>query len=422
MPDGSTFEIKIAVLGNVSTGKTTLLNALFGDQYGEVSTKRTNAGINFFRVHASVDIKSETTMESGVETGTTGSPKMRSTESLSKEISDDNSMVGTDGDEQIFETTINIELKKDLMPMRKDTTLVFVDIPGISKANTVNEYTDYVANTWTSFDGVIVVMDVQEGVKTEDQVSLLKFVKEQLPRKPIPVILLCNKVDDPEDEEQEQLVKEARREVETIFDSFGFYTLGTAVETMLASVTKTTSVNHRIHRMQGSHANAESRLWHESGSFAQTFDHMSRIHFSHPNARMQSPAFIAVSAIHAFFHQNASIMTPEAFASFDQDLLEILGRDQFGRRRWNRLSEQEKRDEVFKVVKEGYQDGLQDSNFDKLIKVLGYFFGGGVRQQHIIELQIITSLQSLLTRPFPSEGITSLIRGVHEKRRLFASV
>ena len=84
---------------------------------------------------------------------------MRSTESLSKELSDDNSMVGTDGYEHILETTISFELKKDLIPIRKDTRLVFVDILGISKANMVNEYTDYVANTWTSLDGVIVVMD-----------------------------------------------------------------------------------------------------------------------------------------------------------------------------------------------------------------------------------------------------------------------
>jgi GTPase SAR1 family protein len=35
----------------VSAGKTTLLNALLRDKYGEVSMKRTTAGINLFRLH-----------------------------------------------------------------------------------------------------------------------------------------------------------------------------------------------------------------------------------------------------------------------------------------------------------------------------------------------------------------------------------
>ena len=46
-----TFEIKIALLGNVSAGKTTVLNALLRDKYGEVAMKRTTAGANFFRIN-----------------------------------------------------------------------------------------------------------------------------------------------------------------------------------------------------------------------------------------------------------------------------------------------------------------------------------------------------------------------------------
>ena len=377
----SYFEIKIAVLGNVSAGKTTLLNALFCDKYGEVSMKRTTAGINFFRVHTNVDDTNDTTTESDGETGTNwsnGPPKTRSAGSILKEISADNYNLRSDGYEHILEKVFDIALTKDLVPMRKDTKLVLVDIPGINEANTVIKYKDYVAETWMSFDGVIVVMDARQGVNTEDQVSLLKFVKEQLPKKNIPVIILCNKADDPGDEEQEELVKEARHEVENIF---GSSCLETSLETVIKSVNDKTSTNHR-------------------------------------STTLMTPVFLAVSAIHAFIHQSASIMTREAFDNFDQDLLEKLGREQIGRRRWNVLSEQEKRNEAYKVVKEGYQDGLQDSNFDKLMKALEYCFGGESRQLGIINLQINISLQSLLKRPTISEGIALLVRGVHEKRKL----
>jgi GTPase SAR1 family protein len=44
------FEIRVALVGYVSVGKTTVLNAIFRDKFSEVAQKRTTAGINFFRI------------------------------------------------------------------------------------------------------------------------------------------------------------------------------------------------------------------------------------------------------------------------------------------------------------------------------------------------------------------------------------
>jgi GTPase SAR1 family protein len=41
-------EIKVALLGNVSAGKTTVLNALIQNKYGEVAKKWTTSGANYF--------------------------------------------------------------------------------------------------------------------------------------------------------------------------------------------------------------------------------------------------------------------------------------------------------------------------------------------------------------------------------------
>eukprot|EP00978_Attheya_sp_CCMP212_P047539 scaffold421807_cov59-Attheya_sp.AAC.1 len=61
-------------------------------------------------------------------------------------------------------------------------------------------------------------MDAVQGVNTEEQVKLLKLVNEQCEKKnDIPVIVLNNKVDDPDDEDFSVLVDEARSEVEKIF-------------------------------------------------------------------------------------------------------------------------------------------------------------------------------------------------------------
>ena len=48
--------------------------------------------------------------------------------------------------------------------------------------------------------------------------SLLEFVKSNLEtKKNLPVVILCNKTDDQDDEEQEELVLEAQCKVEKIF-------------------------------------------------------------------------------------------------------------------------------------------------------------------------------------------------------------
>jgi GTP1/Obg family GTP-binding protein len=40
-------------------------------------------------------------------------------------------------------------------------------------------------------------MDGKQGVNSEEQVNLLNLVKESMDTKEVPVIILCNKVDDP---------------------------------------------------------------------------------------------------------------------------------------------------------------------------------------------------------------------------------
>jgi len=328
--------------------------------------KRTTAGINYFRVHSS---STEETEEDSADAPATA----RSAKSILTEITDDNAKPRMGG-EDVQEKTFDVCIEKDLIPMCKNTNLVFVDVPGINEANVVNKYTNYVAQHWENFDCVVVVMDSRQGVNTEEQVFLLNFVKEQLKKKDVPVIVLCNKVDDTKDEEQAELVKEARKEVEKIFETS---CRKEALEKILTTSEKTT-IDEKL-----------------------------------------SPAFIPVSAIHAFIHQSASLMDREAFENFDSDLLEKLGREQIGRHRWNRLSESEKRDEAFKVIKEGYQDGIKDSNFDKLLRVLDHFLGGEEAQQNVIEQQMCNALKSISTkRPFPPGGLTSLVRGFYEQRKL----
>jgi predicted GTPase len=80
--------------------------------------------------------------------------------------------------------------------MRKDTKLTIVDVPGLNEAGTKAVYKEYVSDKWDTFDCVVVVMDAEKGVNTEEQVELLHVVKDNLKeKKSVPVIVLCNKVE-----------------------------------------------------------------------------------------------------------------------------------------------------------------------------------------------------------------------------------
>ena len=244
----STSEIKVALLGNVSAGKTTVLNALFRDKYGEVSMKRTTAGVNYFRIVTPGKELSGKDEKEG-ESKTDNENKMhgnaeevekpwcpdagesRTAKSTLEEITEDNKILRESN--EVKEKWFDIELDEHIMEMRKDTNLVIVDVPGINEAGACSKYKEYVNAKWHTFDCVVAVMDGKQGVNTEDQVQLLKFIRannEQI--KEIPIVVLFNKVDDPMDQEQAALVHEAKEEIYRIFlavpptPSKDFFTFG----------------------------------------------------------------------------------------------------------------------------------------------------------------------------------------------------
>ena len=269
-----TFEIKIGLLGHVSVGKTTGLNALLQEKFSEVSMKRTTAGINLFRISSLAKSAKRSKISTNTgndesmdwqevnEAASTGSETSyaKASNTLQETTSDNARLRATN---ELQEKVFDIELDEPfLKDMRDDTRLVLVDIPGTNEAGTQKMYQDYVSSTWDSFDAIIVVMvsqrpawcfihgvhkssqlfsiecefflvrflpllsyhfliyqDAKQGVNTDEQVALLNFVKKNLDsKKDIPVIVVCNKFDDPDDDELVALVQEAQQEVEKIFE------------------------------------------------------------------------------------------------------------------------------------------------------------------------------------------------------------
>jgi GTPase SAR1 family protein len=345
------FEIKVAFIGNVSAGKTTVINALFRDKFGEVSMKRTTAGVNEFAI------------SSPTEWALASDDEPRDPKSILKEITEDNQALRKSNQMKVKQ--FEIELKEALCEMRKDTRLVITDIPGINEAGASNKYRDYVNDNWKTFDCAVVVMDGRQGVNTEEQVSLLHFVKKNIDeKKDVPVVILFNKIDDPEDDEQAELVLEAQRYVEKIFG------------------------------VKDRQKNIEEML--ETGHSTQL-----------------SPVFIPISGITAFVFQSCSSMPLKKFRDFDEKLIARLGRERIGKWKWKRLTKEQQIEQAHKAVSDpdGYQQGIEESNFDRFLKSLSIVIGGEATQNRLVEKQIEVSLGSLSSSP----GIVDALTLVYKK-------
>jgi GTP-binding protein EngB required for normal cell division len=208
------FEIRVALLGYVSAGKSTVLNALLQGKYSETAMHCTTAGVNCFRLHNKEARSSKSATDEGERTPVPDT--IHSSEQALQQISKDNKKFRSIGTVQ--ESTFNIELAEPICEMRNDTTLVLVDIPGLNEAGSKDMYLDYVNTKWNTFDCAVVVMDVFQGVNTEEQVKLLEVVKKNAHgNKDIPVIVLCNKVDDPENEEVMKFVQRVSKKVNALF-------------------------------------------------------------------------------------------------------------------------------------------------------------------------------------------------------------
>jgi hypothetical protein len=229
-----------------------------------------------------------------------------------------------------------------------------------------------VAAHWGSFDCAIVVMDGKHGVNTDTPIGLLEFVKSNLAnQRNIPVISSCNKIDDPEDEEQAELVAEARSEVETIFEAPNRD--GSLHELLLSTTTL----------------------------MADAF-----------------PVFLPISAANAYIFRCAALMGLEKFKTFDPKLVEKIGKDRVGKDVWRSLKKDEKLSEAFQVITDParYAAAMEESNFDTFLSVLSKAIGGVAVQEKMIEAQIKIELNKISSQT----NIAEQLYTVYQKTKLLA--
>ena len=307
-----TFDVKVAVLGGSKSGKSTVLNAFFQEQFTDSSRN----GVNYYELSRRNTCNGR--------------------QNITRLPNKDNTVAVGKSGKKVTEHHFDVELEADILhEMRDDARLVFVDVPSFFPKG--SHYLDYLEKKWDEMDCAIIVLDVMSNNSAEN-VTIMNFVKHCLKkRKDLPIVIVCNKVDDTEDEELMAMVDAVRKE-----------------------------------------------------SLAVILGEKSR-------EVVTNLAFIPISAKSAYWYRSASKLSFEEFAKIDKSVIDEMGREEIGRFRWKRMSTEDQYMAVYSIMQdeEEYRARLRASNFDILINSLDHFIGGRKKQDRMIRRQLESSLKKL---------------------------
>jgi small GTP-binding protein len=194
--------INVGIIGAVSVGKSTLLNALFGNLFSDMHIKRTTALPQIY--HELLDDKDAVGLDDIRHTNREKNSELMD-ESIKSALTIDD----------IKEVHWNVPKIYDLL----DTALVgrtclnIYDLPGANDSATKDVYYQYMENTFHKFDIVIFVIDVYSALNTSDELEILQFIlkniwNNQQTTISTELIVLINKCDDMEENKNGQWIPE----------------------------------------------------------------------------------------------------------------------------------------------------------------------------------------------------------------------
>lgn len=187
----SRLDINIAILGPVSAGKSTLLNALFVEKYSDMKMKRTTM---LPQVYQETDDKIRTKNATIINQENT---------KINKEIiekTENNLKLELKDCQEMFHYVDKIY---DFHKLEKDIYINIYDIPGLNDARTADIYFQYLDSSFYKFDIIILMTDINSGLNTSDETKIIDKVTDYIKReidksKKIYMITCVNKCDNME--------------------------------------------------------------------------------------------------------------------------------------------------------------------------------------------------------------------------------
>lgn len=179
--------INIVILGCVSAGKSTILNAMFCQDFSQCKIKRTTMIPTAF-----------------VETKTAN---IQTPDEINKIISEKNMNIIRDTESSKpldleahgIEMVFNVE-KLDIK-ISKDYNVTLYDTPGLNDARTKNEYYKYLKANFEKFNIIMFIVNIESGLNTSDEMDIIKFIAENISiqkqnKKNIKLLVVANKSDE----------------------------------------------------------------------------------------------------------------------------------------------------------------------------------------------------------------------------------
>ena len=183
----------ICIIGNVNTGRSTILNTIFGENFIQYNTKLTNV----------IPIILQKT----------NSDSFDSVENINKKISEVNkeiiSYIGhIEQGNSLFLEDYGKELKFNVRQLDidigipNDIDICIWEIPGLNDFRTKETYYKYLKDNFQEFNIILFVVDINSGMNTNDEIDIVNFLTENILKhkneynKNIKVLTIVNKTDD----------------------------------------------------------------------------------------------------------------------------------------------------------------------------------------------------------------------------------
>ena len=154
-------QINIAIVGAVSAGKSTLLNTIFANTYSHCKIKRTTMTPQIYYEYDGKGV-SKTSKAIREENRVINENLIRKTEAQE-----------TINLEDIQEAKYIVPRMYKFTQLVKDVYLSVYDIPGLNDARTKSLYFQYLENNFHKFDIILFVVDINSALNTSDEIEIL---------------------------------------------------------------------------------------------------------------------------------------------------------------------------------------------------------------------------------------------------------
>ena len=169
-------EFNIAIMGNILSGKCTLLNAIFGKTYNDMKTHRTTMIPSQYKMTKLDEVEMAILQDKNNK--------------LNEKYTGDTPWNG------IEVPTFVVSIPEQFIKMSKYLDISIYDIPGLNDQKIKDIYYKWVSDNTQNFDIIYLLFDINSGLDTSDEIELLQLVCGMMSSNDrLKTIILVNKCD-----------------------------------------------------------------------------------------------------------------------------------------------------------------------------------------------------------------------------------